>query len=90
MTPKLKNWLQFSVYFDRAQKVFEQKSGWKSRELSSTLKKFSHLDRTSKLFFGGLLVGQALRPVKTSSRPRTATPRTTRPRVRSEAPQSHA
>jgi hypothetical protein len=58
---KLQTWTSFSELMKRATETFEKKSGWKTKDVRSTLDKFSNLDGGNKLLLGGLLVGEALR-----------------------------
>lgn len=58
---RVRTWIELSKLFDKAQRTFEKKSGWKSKDVRMTLDNFSRLNRMNQVFFGGLLMGQALR-----------------------------
>ena len=67
---KVKTWLQLSSLLDRAQKAFEDKSGWNAMEVSKTLENFSRLNRLNQVLLGGLLVGHSLRRTVGDRKPR--------------------
>jgi hypothetical protein len=52
--------LNLTDLMNRAEEVFEKKSGWKHRDVKATLDNFRGLDRMNQVLLGGLLVGQAL------------------------------
>ena len=57
---KIKTWVDLSKVLDRAEVTFEKKSGWKSKEVKTTLSKISRLNLVNQALFGGLLVGRAI------------------------------
>lgn len=68
-------------WFNKVQKQFQKRSGWR---VDSTLSQFSQLGGAEKVWFGGLLLGQAILGGE-ASRARTKKPtrtRTSRPRKR--------
>jgi len=59
-TSRVKTWLELSGLFNRAQKLFEQKSGWSSQKVNKTLESLSELNRLNKVLLGGLLLSHTL------------------------------
>lgn len=57
---KIKNWKGLTAWVDRAEERFEKESGWKSKDIRSTLQNFSRLNRRNQLLLGGLLVSRAV------------------------------
>ena len=75
---KLQTWGNLSELMKRATATFEKKSGWKTKEVRSTLDKFSALGSVNKVLLGGLLVGEAVLG-KTSKAPIKRQPKKTAP-----------
>jgi hypothetical protein len=57
---KIKGWKGISDWMGRAEERFEKESGWKEKEVRSTLQKFARLNRRNQFLLGGLLVGRAV------------------------------